>query len=120
MIFLPQLVAHSKRMRLTHVEVGQVLDDTPLGLQLHVVLVGEQTRHVAARHLLVDQQALGAAVCRERLDEQLLDARLLHLLQRDTDLLRLDAASLVHLRTERDVRLVDGYPLVQGAWGQIV
>jgi len=78
--------------RLTHEEIGQVLDHGPLRIHWHVVFVREQSTHVRDAHSFVDQEAFTAAVQRKRFDEELLYARLAHLFQRQADLLCLCSA----------------------------
>ena len=64
-----------------------------------MILIRQHSGHVTTAHLLIDQQALGAAVAHEGLDEELLHVRLPDLLQRQLDLLRLD---LVRLYKDRN------------------
>ena len=73
--------------RLTHEEIGQVLDHGPLRIHWNMVFVCEQPTHMRDAHPFVDQEAFTAAVQRKRFDEELLYARLAHLLQRQADFL---------------------------------
>lgn len=81
--------------RLTHEEIGQVLDYGPLRIHWHVVFIREQPTHMRDAHPFVDQKAFTAAVQRKRFDEELLYARLAHFLQRQADLLCLRSASCI-------------------------
>ena len=46
---------------------GGSYHEGPFRFHAHVVLVGEQSRHVTHRHLLVDQQRFRTSICCERL-----------------------------------------------------
>lgn len=81
--------------KLTHEEIGQMLDHRPFRIHRHMVLVRQQPTHVRDAHPFVDQEALTAPVQRERFDEELLNARLPHLFQRQADLLRLRSARCI-------------------------
>lgn len=67
-------------MSLTHMEVGQMLDNRPLWFHRHVVLVCQQPRHVPAGHFLVYQQAFGGPVHRERFYKKFLYVSFAHAL----------------------------------------
>lgn len=70
---------------LTHVELGQVFDDRVVDGRLSVVLGEEHEHHVVHLHGLVDDDALGAAVVRVSLHDELLDVGLSQFLERDAD-----------------------------------
>lgn len=72
-----------------------MLDHGPLRIHWHVVFVREQPTHVRDAHPFVDQEAFTAAVQRKRFDEELLYARLAHLLQCQPDLLCLRSARCI-------------------------
>ena len=72
-----------------------MLDHRPLWIHWHVILVSEKPAHVCHAHPLVYEQAFTTAVQGERFDEELLNAGLAHLLQRQADLLCLGSARSV-------------------------